>query len=237
MFAFQPHQDAFVAKAGDVVALGAVDPRQATLFPLVETALQITLDAGALLGETVVVLGLGVVGVAVGTDAPAGGCPGGRRRTAGVAARRPLRARRGDRLARRSGDGSDLSRRALVRAARDRSVGQPRRAALGVRLARPRRHCPGRLVVRQQGRVPPARPGVPPPPAHDPQHPGVDDSRRARQPMDSREPAPAPSWSCSPSSPSTGSPPIPSPSRTRATRTPRSMWAREGLIHAALGYG
>ena len=62
VFAFQPHQDAFVAKAGDVIALGAVDPRQATLFPLVETALQITLDAGALLGETVVVLGLGVVG-------------------------------------------------------------------------------------------------------------------------------------------------------------------------------
>ena len=29
--------------AGDVVALGSVDPRDATLFPLVETALQITL--------------------------------------------------------------------------------------------------------------------------------------------------------------------------------------------------
>jgi 2-desacetyl-2-hydroxyethyl bacteriochlorophyllide A dehydrogenase len=62
VFAFHPHQDAFVMSAGDVVTLGSVAPRDATLFPLVETALQITLDAGPLLGETVVVLGLGVVG-------------------------------------------------------------------------------------------------------------------------------------------------------------------------------
>jgi 2-desacetyl-2-hydroxyethyl bacteriochlorophyllide A dehydrogenase len=62
VFAFHPHQDAFVTNAGDVVALGAADPRNATLFPLVETALQITLDAGPLLGETVVLLGLGAVG-------------------------------------------------------------------------------------------------------------------------------------------------------------------------------
>jgi 2-desacetyl-2-hydroxyethyl bacteriochlorophyllide A dehydrogenase len=62
VFAFHPHQDAFVMNAGDVVALGSVDPRNATLFPLLETALQITLDAGPRLGETVVVLGLGAVG-------------------------------------------------------------------------------------------------------------------------------------------------------------------------------
>ena len=62
VFAFHPHQDAFVMSAGDVVALGSVAARDATLFPLVETAFQITLDAGPLLGETVVVLGLGVVG-------------------------------------------------------------------------------------------------------------------------------------------------------------------------------
>jgi 2-desacetyl-2-hydroxyethyl bacteriochlorophyllide A dehydrogenase len=61
-FAFHPHQDAFVMNAGDVVALGSVAPREATLFPLVETAFQITLDSGSRLGETVVVLGLGVVG-------------------------------------------------------------------------------------------------------------------------------------------------------------------------------
>jgi 2-desacetyl-2-hydroxyethyl bacteriochlorophyllide A dehydrogenase len=62
VFAFHPHQDAFVTSARDVVTIGSVDPRAATLFPLVETALQITLDAGPLIGETVVVLGLGVVG-------------------------------------------------------------------------------------------------------------------------------------------------------------------------------
>jgi 2-desacetyl-2-hydroxyethyl bacteriochlorophyllide A dehydrogenase len=63
VFAFQPHQDAFVAGAEAVVVLGDVDPRQATLFPLVETALQITLDAGARTGESVVVYGLGSVGL------------------------------------------------------------------------------------------------------------------------------------------------------------------------------
>lgn len=41
---------------------GEVDLRQATLFPLVETALQIALDAGPVLGDKVVVLGLGAVG-------------------------------------------------------------------------------------------------------------------------------------------------------------------------------
>jgi 2-desacetyl-2-hydroxyethyl bacteriochlorophyllide A dehydrogenase len=62
VFAFQPHQDLFIAAADDVVAMGDVDRRQATLFPLVETALQITLDAGSVFGETVAVFGLGVVG-------------------------------------------------------------------------------------------------------------------------------------------------------------------------------
>jgi 2-desacetyl-2-hydroxyethyl bacteriochlorophyllide A dehydrogenase len=62
VFAFHPHQDRFVASATDVVPLGPVDPRTATLFPLVETALQITLDAAPLLDDEVVVYGLGAVG-------------------------------------------------------------------------------------------------------------------------------------------------------------------------------
>ena len=62
VFAFQPHQDRFVTGANDVVPLGAVDDRSATLFPLVETAVQITLDAGTVFGERVVVFGLGAVG-------------------------------------------------------------------------------------------------------------------------------------------------------------------------------
>lgn len=63
VFAFHPHQDLFTVPARDVVPLGDVDGRVATLFPLVETALQVSLDAGARLEEHVVVLGLGPVGV------------------------------------------------------------------------------------------------------------------------------------------------------------------------------
>jgi 2-desacetyl-2-hydroxyethyl bacteriochlorophyllide A dehydrogenase len=66
VFAFHPHQDVFVTAADDVVALDAVDPRHATLFPLVETALQVALDAGPLLEEQVAVTGLGAVGILTG---------------------------------------------------------------------------------------------------------------------------------------------------------------------------
>ena len=66
VFAFHPHQDLFVAGADDVVRLGGEDPRIATLLPLVETALQVTLDAGAVLGRTVLVTGLGAVGLLTG---------------------------------------------------------------------------------------------------------------------------------------------------------------------------
>jgi threonine dehydrogenase-like Zn-dependent dehydrogenase len=63
VFAFHPHQDIFTAAPGDLVALPAVRPAAATLFPLVETALQVTLDAEAGYGDPVVVLGTGVVGL------------------------------------------------------------------------------------------------------------------------------------------------------------------------------
>lgn len=64
VFAFHPHQDRFVVGADDVVALPpGTDLRAATLFPLVETGLQLSLDAGQVAGETVVVLGLGAVGI------------------------------------------------------------------------------------------------------------------------------------------------------------------------------
>jgi threonine dehydrogenase-like Zn-dependent dehydrogenase len=63
VFAFHPHQDLFTVRAGDVVAVDGVDERVATLFPLVETALQVSLDAGPRIEEPVVVLGLGPVGV------------------------------------------------------------------------------------------------------------------------------------------------------------------------------
>jgi threonine dehydrogenase-like Zn-dependent dehydrogenase len=63
VFAFHPHQDLFAARADDLIELPAVDPAAATLFPLVETALQVTLDAGAGYRERVIVLGAGVLGL------------------------------------------------------------------------------------------------------------------------------------------------------------------------------
>src|SRR6202041_1321074 len=63
VFAFHPHQDVFTAQAGDLVPLPAVDPAAATLFPLVETALQVTLDAGSGYRDRVIVLGAGVLGL------------------------------------------------------------------------------------------------------------------------------------------------------------------------------
>ena len=64
VFAFHPHQDRFVVGEDDVVVLPrGIDPRLATLLPYVETALQLSLDAGPVARETVAVVGLGVVGV------------------------------------------------------------------------------------------------------------------------------------------------------------------------------
>jgi 2-desacetyl-2-hydroxyethyl bacteriochlorophyllide A dehydrogenase len=63
VFAFHPHQTRFVVSAADVVPVGGLDPRAATLTPLVETALQITLDAGIRYSEVAAVLGLGPIGI------------------------------------------------------------------------------------------------------------------------------------------------------------------------------
>lgn len=63
VFALHPHQDRFLCPAEDALVFPEVDPRIATLFPLVETAFQITLDAGEVFDETVIVVGLGAVGL------------------------------------------------------------------------------------------------------------------------------------------------------------------------------
>jgi len=63
VFAFHPHQDVFAARASDLITLPAIDPASATLFPLVETALQVTLDAGTGYRDRVIVLGAGVLGL------------------------------------------------------------------------------------------------------------------------------------------------------------------------------
>jgi threonine dehydrogenase-like Zn-dependent dehydrogenase len=66
VFAFHPHQDVFAARADELIPLPAVDPASATLFPLVETALQVTLDAGTGYRDRVIVLGAGVLGLLTG---------------------------------------------------------------------------------------------------------------------------------------------------------------------------
>jgi threonine dehydrogenase-like Zn-dependent dehydrogenase len=63
VFAFHPHQDVFAARASDLIVLPDIDPASATLFPLVETALQVTLDAGTGYRDRVIVLGAGVLGL------------------------------------------------------------------------------------------------------------------------------------------------------------------------------
>ena len=63
VFVFHPHQDRLVVPAAEVIPLGDMNPREATLFPLVETAVQLSRDAGRVKGESIVVVGLGVVGV------------------------------------------------------------------------------------------------------------------------------------------------------------------------------
>ena len=66
VFAFHPHQDVFAAQAGELIPLPAIDPASATLFPLVETAMQVTLDAGTGYRDRVIVLGAGVLGLLTG---------------------------------------------------------------------------------------------------------------------------------------------------------------------------
>src|SRR5580693_6128145 len=63
VFAFHPHQDIFAARASELIPLPALDPASATLLPLVETALQVTLDAGAGYRDRVIVFGAGVLGL------------------------------------------------------------------------------------------------------------------------------------------------------------------------------
>jgi 2-desacetyl-2-hydroxyethyl bacteriochlorophyllide A dehydrogenase len=63
IFAFHPHQERFLCPADSVLVVDGLEPRIATLFPIVETALQISLDAGRVDHEHVVITGLGPVGI------------------------------------------------------------------------------------------------------------------------------------------------------------------------------
>jgi threonine dehydrogenase-like Zn-dependent dehydrogenase len=64
VFAFQPHTSHFAASLSEVFPLPAdLVPRQAVFLPNMETAVNFLLDGAPLLGERVVVLGQGVVGL------------------------------------------------------------------------------------------------------------------------------------------------------------------------------
>jgi threonine dehydrogenase-like Zn-dependent dehydrogenase len=62
VFAFHPHQDRFSIDTQELVPLDGVASREASLFPLVETAFQITLDTGLRPEQRTMVIGLGPVG-------------------------------------------------------------------------------------------------------------------------------------------------------------------------------
>ncbi|CAG0936162.1 L-idonate 5-dehydrogenase (NAD(P)(+)) [Thermoflexales bacterium] len=64
VFSFQPHTTHFTALTTEVFPLPAeLSPRQAVFLPNMETAVNFLLDGAPLLGERVVVLGQGVVGL------------------------------------------------------------------------------------------------------------------------------------------------------------------------------
>jgi 2-desacetyl-2-hydroxyethyl bacteriochlorophyllide A dehydrogenase len=73
VFAFQPHQDRFVIDAAAVIPVGDIPLRVATLFPLAEAGLQVALDADVRIGDQVVVMGLGPVGIFTGAVLARGG--------------------------------------------------------------------------------------------------------------------------------------------------------------------
>jgi 2-desacetyl-2-hydroxyethyl bacteriochlorophyllide A dehydrogenase len=73
VFAFHPHQDRFVIDAGAVIPIDDIPMRLATLLPLAETGLQVALDADVRIGDHVVVIGLGPVGILTGAVLARGG--------------------------------------------------------------------------------------------------------------------------------------------------------------------
>jgi len=66
VFALQPHATHYITKAMSVVHLpGSMDPEAAVFLANMETAVNLVLDAKPMLGENVVILGQGVVGLLV----------------------------------------------------------------------------------------------------------------------------------------------------------------------------
>jgi 2-desacetyl-2-hydroxyethyl bacteriochlorophyllide A dehydrogenase len=66
VFAYHPHQQHLTAAPDALIPLHDMDPRVATMLPVIETALQLSVDAEVLPGDAVCVFGLGAVGLATG---------------------------------------------------------------------------------------------------------------------------------------------------------------------------
>lgn len=64
VFAFHPHASAFVAAVDDLLPIpDAISFEQAALLPSTETALNLVMDGAPLVGERILVYGLGVIGL------------------------------------------------------------------------------------------------------------------------------------------------------------------------------
>lgn len=64
VFAFQPHQSHFVTTPAEVLPLPpGISPHQAAFLPNMETAVNLLMDGHPLIGEQVVVVGQGIVGL------------------------------------------------------------------------------------------------------------------------------------------------------------------------------
>jgi threonine dehydrogenase-like Zn-dependent dehydrogenase len=63
VFAFHPHESHFVTRPKNLIRVpNGIDPEDAAFLPNMETAVSFVMDSRPLMGETVVVLGLGIVG-------------------------------------------------------------------------------------------------------------------------------------------------------------------------------
>lgn len=64
IFAFHPHESHFCAPVASLLPVpSGIDPERAALLPNAETAVNLVMDAAPLVGERVVVFGLGIVGL------------------------------------------------------------------------------------------------------------------------------------------------------------------------------
>ena len=179
VFAFHPHQDRFVARAADVVPLGSVaTPARRRCSRSSRRRCRSRSTPGRVLGDTVVVFGLGVVGAADGRAAAAGRRARSSPSSPGPGGGTSRRARRltGRRARRRAPTRWRTRRPGRCRSGRSRSSGNP--DALGDALPACSRTRARRSSRRGTGRrtvTPAARRRVPPPASDDPQHAGLDD--------------------------------------------------------------